>query len=329
AILVTYGEPEKNSVPIHYDYSKRILKRITQKVAPIPDYAIPVIAAWRAVSRYLSWRKYGYRSPLNEITMRQGESLESHLKEKCPSVQWNVHVALQFMPMFLPEILYGILEAVPDRVLVIPMYVPRSDFTSGLCDEDFEIFREKYGNLPDSVKRLDPIEQRDKLADVMVEFVKHEMVNRGLNSASAKGRALILGAHGTVISPPPGIRDTGFADTDALGKVLLDQLHPYFDSCSIGWLNHRVGGEWTSPSLEAAVLEMRGNGIEEFVYFPFGFLADNEETLLSGRQVFADLNIENVIHLPCLNDDTAFIELLAEAVLSQNTARAAHGSSPL
>jgi ferrochelatase len=328
-ILVTYGEPEENSLAVHYDYSRRILKRITQKVAPIPDYAVPVIAACRACSRYLSWRKHGYESALNEITMRQGISLQLSLEEQCPSVEWHVHVARQFSPLSLPEMLHIILGAGADRVIIIPMYVPRSDFTSGLCDEDLEAFREKCGGVPDRVKRIDPILYIDKLADVMVEYVTGSIIQRGWDLTGTTGRGLLLGAHGTVVSPAPGIRDTGFADMNALGKLLLARLHPHFDSRSIGWLNHRRGGEWTSPSLETAILEMRDKGIKEFIYFPFGFFADNEETLLFARRVFSRFHISNVFYLPCVNDNPAFIELLAAAILSENTVKAAPEYCPL
>ncbi|HOE10986.1 MAG TPA: ferrochelatase [bacterium] len=328
-ILVTYGEPEENSLGVHYDYSKRILKRITRKVAPIPDRVVPLIAAWRAVTRYLSWRRHGYRSALNEITIRQGKSLQLSLKEKCPSVEWHVHVARQFIALSLPEMLHIVLGAGADRVIVVPMYVPHSDFTSGLCDEDLETFREKCGGVPDCVKRIDPILYIDKLADVMVEYVTGSMTRRGWDLTGTTGRGLLLGAHGTVVSPAPGIRDSGFADMNALGKLLLARLHPHFDCSSIGWLNHRRGGEWTSPSLETAVREMREKGIKDFIYFPFGFFADNEETLLFARRLFSRFRISNVCYLPCLNDNPAFIELLAAAILSENTVKAARGYCPL
>ena len=88
-----------------------------------------------------------------------------------------------------------------------------------------------------------------------------------------------------------------------------------FQVIRIGWLNHRLGGEWTSPTLADSIQEIKTMGVERILYYPFGFLADNAETQLEGRIAMEKAGISSYYHLPCVNDDSEFIDLLANLIL--------------
>jgi protoheme ferro-lyase len=151
----------------------------------------------------------------------------------------------------------------------------------------------------------------------MALFAESEMKQRGADLKRREKRGLLLGAHGTIVSPLRNIKNTGYEDTLTLYNLLINYLSRYFERTSIAWLNHRRGGEWTSPSLQQAAEEMLASGIIDLVYFPFGFLADNEETQLTTKTILKGLGITDYTHLPCVNADSRFMQFLAEVVLER------------
>ena len=80
-------------------------------------------------------------------------------------------------------------------------------------------------------------------------------------------------------------------------------------------MNHVRGGEWTSPDLESALNEVKKQGIQNLVYYPFGFLADNAETQLEGQLELQKFPRLNILHLPCFNTWPPFLHYLADRIL--------------
>ncbi|MFH1741658.1 MAG: ferrochelatase [bacterium] len=316
-VLATYGEPSRNSFFEQWVYSNRILNRITRRVAPIPSFAVPLIGAYRAWRRTREWAEARYVSPMEAITEKQRIALADSLSNLEPNKKWRVHIGYQFRTPSLLEQLQQICQKNSGSVLLIPMYTPRSDFTSGLCTEDINTFTADDTARNIQVKIIHLADNAEKLADVMASFVKTELLKRGHDLDRSDGKGLILSAHGTILTPIKGLQETGYKDTVDLWALLKEQLAVHFEQTSIGWLNHRKGGEWTPPSLEEAIAQMKAGGINDFVYFPFGFVADNEETVLTGRLVFENLGIAGYTHLPCVNDDREFIRFLAEKVVEE------------
>jgi len=127
---------------------------------------------------------------------------------------------------------------------------------------------------------------------------------------------LILGAHGTLLEPPPGV-DAGLKQTQDFMERLAKVLSPKFAHTTPGWLNHTIGGKWTTPDLETAVKEATAKGISKLVYYPYGFLADNAESELEGRCILRQFNQLETIHLPCVNTWAPFLEYLAGRILQR------------
>ncbi len=314
-LLLTYGEPYRNSFFEHWRYSIRILNKLTRRVAPIPRAAVPLIGAYRAAKRTREWKEAGYLSPLESITERQRTQLQQKLIERNPQPNWRVHTVYEFRGVDLVEVLRDRKEDSSVRVLVLPMYVAQSDFTSGLSREDCDVYR---NTLDDSLKieYIEPGDHCDRLGALMASFVIRQLKQRGFDLDRPAKRGLLLGAHGTVISPHPAIRENGYEATYRLGAQLIEQIGGFFESASIGWFNHRRGGEWSAPAMEEAAATMLQNGIQDIVFFPFGFLADNEETELGAKSVLESAGIRDYTHLPCLNNDEEFIDFLSDIILS-------------
>jgi len=195
------------------------------------------------------------------------------------------------------------------------LYVPVSDFSTGFSSQELERFRESVGESGPESHLITFRSHFEELGEIMVSHVFSQCEKRGLTPDVLGEAGLLLGCHGTVLYPLPGITDTGYADTIALFRVLEDSLSSHFRSVAIGWLNHGLGGEWTSPTLEESARRMLDQGLTRFVYFPFGFLADNAESELEGRTIMERVGIGDYHHLPCLNDNREFLHFLAKLVI--------------
>ncbi|MBN1478029.1 ferrochelatase, partial [Candidatus Sumerlaeota bacterium] len=143
-----------------------------------------------------------------------------------------------------------------------------------------------------------------------------QLAEAGCSGDDCHGMGLLLGAHGTLIEAPEGV-NTGLESTQRFLDRLSERLAPRFAHTSVGWLNHTLGGEWTSPDLETAAADMLERGLRRVVYYPFGFLADNAETQLEGRVILRGFDALEPLHLQCLNAWPPFVEHLAKRVMRQ------------
>lgn len=315
-LLLTYGEPPRARFLDQLAYSWLILNRLTLRVARIPRPALPLIALRRALLRVKTWRVEGFSSPLEHITHEQAQALAARLRDADPQRDHTVRPVFEFRRPLLPEVLDELDRDPPDRLLLLPLYMPDSSFTTGISLADVETWAARRGRAfrpaPAHVSRFS---EDDTVLSLMAQQILEGTAQAGWSEADRRAAGLILGAHGTLIHPPPGI-DNGLGTMQCAHQRLRDMLAPHFRHISVGWLNHTLGGEWTQPDLATAARDMVERGIRRTVYYPFGFLADNAETQLEGRLVLRESALE-VLHLPCLNASPPFIEHLARRVVAR------------
>lgn len=313
-VMLTYGEPQRPSFIDQWKYSNRILYKLTRRVAPIPKFAVPLFGAYRGYMRMKDWKSNEYQSPLEPITHRQAKAVMKELRKMEDEFDWRVHVAYEFRDPSFESFLNNLLKNECDHLILVPMYVPYSSFTGEISLLDITRFQEQHQNVLPKPKYVIFRPCLNDLAHIMANYIRSEVSKRGISDQLSE-TGLLLGVHGTVITPPKGIKDTGYKDSIELYNHLNALLSKEFKTVDIGWLNHRLGGEWTSPTLEQSAQRMLEEGIQNFVYFPYGFVADNAETQLEGKAVLGDLGIESYHHLDCLNDDPAFIQFLANRII--------------
>jgi ferrochelatase len=317
-VLTTYGEPDHNTFGAQWMYSYRILERLTRKIARIPKPLLPVIATARARARVAMWRQHAFASPLEPLHERTVEALRRELGERGQG-ELLVTRAYEFRRPDLGDALAELTAQGCERAVVVPMYIAGGDFTDGMT-------RIAMG---DALRRRREWSEA-KLAYCLLSGERSATERLALTLAGhclrrvravdiprpAREWALMLAAHGTVITPPSGV-DNGLAH---FGRVLLRVkalLRPHFGLVRIGWLNHTRGGKWTTPPVNEALRYVRERGFEQLVYFPWGFTTDNAETALEGRVALAGVSpaFARVEYLPCLNADSEFVSLLADRVL--------------
>ena len=109
--------------------------------------------------------------------------------------------------------------------------------------------------------------------------------------------------------------NTGREATEAVACGIARRLDDRFGMIVPAWLNHALGGKWTEPAADVALRALAESGRRKVVYFPYGFLADNAESMLEGRILLrAEKRLEQVVHLPCLNSDAGLLAALARSI---------------
>lgn len=312
-VLVTYGEPPMASFRAQFNYSIRILRQLTTLIDAIPKPLIPLISCLRALNRVKKWRREQYSSPLESITEQQAQALEQELRLHGLDVQ--TYVAYAFRNPSMELVLEQLSAKDPGTLVWLPMYVFDSDFTSGMIDESKYIqplTRKGWRVKTLAVDLLHP-----QLAEAAAEFVMREVKKHGWDEETLKRTGLILATHGTLTHPPATIKDSGLRGAIRYYVALRKKFAPVFGAISITWLNHVRGGQWTQPELPRVFNTLRGKGISRFIYYPYGFLADNAETQLEGRDVYRGIEGIDIFQVLCLNSDPLLIGVLAQAVMRE------------
>lgn len=304
-VLVTYGEPVTASFVDQLVYSWRILLGLTRTVADIPAALIPLIAVSRARGRNKLWRRSDYTSPLEPITLAQAAQLRNALAHQTDD-RWKIHVAYEFRDPFLSSVIRRIPRKEP--VVVVPMYAADSSFTHDLSRQTVETLDMRR---PAPIIVLGPIEV-ERLAKISANHVMHTL---GADREKLKGTALVLAAHGTLISPTKPI-ETGRIATERLCAAIEKRLTPCFGMVANGWLNHTRGGKWTEPPIEETLKRVSNAGFKDVVYYPYGFLADNAESQLEGQLAAAARPELKVRFVPCLNGSPDLAEAIATQVIA-------------
>jgi ferrochelatase len=311
-LCMTYGEPASNDWRPQFNYSLSILNRLTRRVAPIPRFVTPLLAARRGRIRSQTFNEMGYHSPLDAISAAQAAAIARHLAAMHPDTDFDVRVVMEFCAPYIWTHLDEIRRDPPDELLILPLYVAESDFTTGVSRTDLVRYhadtRGRHG-LPKPAY-VGGFGFDDRLGKLLADFVLEKCRAAGWTEEQMAASALILGAHGTLQFPPPGI-NSGARETLYLFGLVRRHLRRHFRTVRVGWLNHTLGGKWTFPAVDETGTECWEQGIRRIVYFPFGFMGDNNESQNEGREALKKFEWESLLYLPCPNDDEAFCRYLA------------------
>jgi ferrochelatase len=312
-ICATYGEPERNSFAEQWIYSYRILKSLTRKIAKIPRPILPIIATARARGRVRLWHEHHFTSPLEHLHEETVACLDGELRRRGIS-NITVAAAYEFRRPDMAAIMRKLRAQGCDRLVIVPMYIADGDFTNGMTrwavNDALSRGAWPADNLTYCTLANDEA-TTSRLAATLAEHCLSSMNTRGITAA--KDWALMLAAHGTVITAPPGV-DNGLVHAAKVLIRLKAMLKPHLGLVRIGWLNHTRGGKWTTPSVLDALARVQSRGFKKLVYFPWGFTTDNAETALEGRIAVHDLAtpFERVEHLECMNTQQSFVNLMTD-----------------
>ncbi|MDZ8052632.1 MAG: ferrochelatase [Aulosira sp. ZfuVER01] len=318
-LLMGYGEVE--SYEDFANYNEQALNLLTAKFAPVPTWIYPPLAKLLALFDRHEWghTHHDFISPHNAIFEQQRAGLEKLLQEKWgDSVQ--VFKAFNFCAPFLPkQVLAEIKNQGFDKILIYPLLVVDSIFTSGIAIEQVNNALAEMADGDEhwvkGLRYIPSFYNEPAYIDLMANIVE-EKINADLAATYLPSQiGIILMNHGCP-HKAKGFT-SGITESQALYELVREKLINRYPLISVGWLNHDTPLiEWTLPNAEQAAKNLIQLGAKVVIFMPIGFATENHETLLDVHHIIHAVEKKhpdvNYVQMPCVNDHPEFLAMVAQ-----------------
>lgn len=330
-LLMGYGEVE--SYEDFANYNEQALNLLTAKFAPVPTWIYPPLAKLLAIFDLHEWsHQHGqFISPHNAIFERQRAGIEQHLQERWGD-RIQVFKAFNFCAPFLPE---QVLEEIKaqgfDKILIYPLLVVDSIFTSGIAVEQVN---NALTHLADGAEHwvkgqryIPSFYNEPAYIKLLAQRVEEKIINDLAVAHLPSQTGIVLMNHGCP-HKAKGFT-SGITESQILYDLVREQLIYKYPLISVGWLNHDTPLiEWTQPDAKLAAENLIQLGATSIVFMPIGFATENHETLLDVEHIIEALRRKRpdvtYVQMECVNDDPEFLKMAAawadpqiEALLSE------------
>lgn len=319
-LLMGYGEVE--SYEDFANYNEQALNLLTAKFAPVPTWIYPAIAKLLAIFDLHEWshQHNNFISPHNDIFERQRAGIEAKLKETWGD-KVKVFKAYNFCAPFLPEqVLAQIQTEEFDKVLIYPLLVVDSIFTSGIAVEQVNKALAQQANGEEhwlkSTRYIPSFYNQPDYIKLLAKMVEEKIEAELARGHLASQIGIVLMNHGCP-HKAKGFT-SGIDESQALYELVREELIDKYPLISIGWLNHDTPLiEWTQPNVKLAAQNLIDLGATSIIMMPIGFATENHETLLDVDHIIHHLQHKSknsqvtFIRMPCVNDRSEFLEMAA------------------
>ncbi len=318
-LLMGYGEVE--SYEDFANYNEQALNLLTAKFAPVPTWVYPPLAKLLAMFDLHEWghQHNNFISPHNKIFEQQRAGIEQHLQEKWGD-RVQVFKVYNFCAPFLAEQVLAEIKAQSfSKLLIYPLLVVDSIFTSGIAVEQVN---KALVNLADESEHwvkgqryIPSFYNEPDYIDLQARLVEETIAQDvgAVNLPSQTG--IVLMNHGCP-HKAKGFT-SGILESEALYERIREKLINKYPLLSVGWLNHQTPLiEWTQPNVELAAKNLIDLGATAVIFVPIGFATENHETLLDVHHIIHNLERRspqvNYVQMPCVNDHPDFLRMAAE-----------------
>ena len=331
-LLMGYGEVE--SYDDFANYNEQALNLLTAKFAPVPTWIYPPLAKLLAIFDLHEWNhQHGhFISPHNAIFEKQREGIEKGLKEKWGD-KIKVFKAFNFCAPYLPDQVLAEIKAEGfEKILIYPLLVVDSIFTSGIAVEQVNdaLRKTEAGNehWVKGIRYIPSFYNESSYIDLLATLVEEKVQEKLASSYLPSEIGIVLMNHGCP-HEAKGFT-SGIDESQALYELVREKLINRFPLISVGWLNHQTPLiKWTQPNAELAGQNLIDLGAKAVVFMPIGFATENHETLLDVEHIIEALQRKHsdicYMQMPCVNDNPEFCQMAAdwanpqiEALLSED-----------
>lgn len=317
-LLMGYGEVE--SYEDFANYNEQALNLLTAKFAPVPLWIYPPLAKLLAMFDLHEWdhQHDHFISPHNAIFEQQRAGIEQHLQEKWGE-RVKVFKAFNFCAPFLPEqVLTQVKAEGFDKILIYPLLVVDSIFTSGIAVEQVNkaltLLSDSSQHWVKGQRYIPSFYNEPEYIDLMAQMVE-EKIRQDLAVAHLPSQtAIVLMNHGCP-HKAKGFT-SGIDESQALYERVREKLIHRYPLISVGWLNHQTPLiDWTQPNADLAAKNLIDLGATALVFMPIGFATENHETLLDVDHIIHGLRRKHpevtYVQMPCVNERPEFLKMAA------------------
>ena len=318
-LLMGYGEVE--SYEDFANYNEQALNLLTAKFAPVPTWIYPPLAKLLARFDFHEWshQHNNFISPHNKIFEEQRVGIEKEL-QKTWGDRIQVFKAFNFCAPFLPEqVLAQVKEQGFDKLLIYPLLVVDSIFTSGIAVEQvnqaLSTLAEGEEHWLKGSRYIPSFYNEPAYIDLLAQMVEEKIADELAHTHLPSQIGVVLMNHGCP-HKAKGFT-SGIDESQALYERVREKLIYKYPLISIGWLNHDTPLiEWTQPNVKLAANNLIDLGAKAVVMMPIGFATENHETLLDVDHIIHHLQHRRsgvtFVQMPCVNDRPEFLKMAAD-----------------
>jgi ferrochelatase len=316
-ILVAHGEAETSGFFENYRVSRHTLERAST-LMHIPPLLRQVISVSSSLKKKIHAGSAA-GSPQNRLTRAQAVTLQEHLdrhRASSSGIRFEVRAAYSASEPYVEDVLADTKGY--DGRIVVPMAPVDNALICGvLCAHLADVC------TPLELSRNRVIGRLWTDGALHQAYLDHLFENgRAMPVSKREQNVLMLLFHGTIIRDSNGAVPafhTGHVETDAFSRQLTsviesDSRNPW-GKITTAFLNHDVGGEWSSPSFGEACMTVSRSGCRHVSLFAAGYFSDGNETIHQATRLAAATPALQVESIPCLNDSPAFSSFLAGKVI--------------
>lgn len=290
-LLLAHGSPDS------VDDIPEFLKQITRG-RPVPPEVVEEVK-----------HRYGLigRSPLTELTVRQGELLAEELK-------LPVYVGMRNWKPFIADTIATMKVDGVGRAVVICLAPQNSRTSVGLYRAALNV----EGGVPFAVEFVESWHDHPLLIGAFVEKFRAGW-NRACGEVSARV-PVIFTAH-SVPQRTIAEGDPYETQTKETARLVALEAGLAADDWKFAFQSQGMsGGAWLGPTVESTILELKEKGHGAIFVQPIGFLCDHVEVLYDidiGFKEFAEKEDMRLWRAESLNDSGLLTGALADLVRSR------------
>lgn len=268
-----------------------------------------LISTLRNKSAQANYAEMGGFSPLLRETQAQADALQALLDGHLADSEVRVFIGMRYWKPFTETTAREVAAFAPDEVVLLPLYPQYSTTTTG---SSLEAWGKAYGG-PGVVRTVCCYPEAPGFVEAHARRIEQAYEAAG----RPENLRLLFSAHGL----PQKVVDAG----DPYQSHVERTCHTVAARLSAGWdyricYQSRVGPmQWLGPYTPAAITEAAHEGLGILIV-PIAFVSEHVETLVELDRDYARIaeaeGCEIYLRVPALGTEPAFIESLAETVLS-------------
>ncbi len=311
-VLFNLGGPDRPDAVRPFLFNLFNDKAIIGLPQPLRWAVARLISGTRAKAARANYAIMGGASPLLKETRAQADALEGALSTRLDG-EVRTFIAMRYWNPTTAETARAVEVFAPDRIVLMPLYPHYSTTTTG---SSLEAWRAVYRG-PGQVHAVCCYPEETGLIEAHARAI--QATHRALGQPGPL--RVLFSAHGL----PQKVVDGGDPYQDQIERTARAVVARLGHAWAPAWdwricYQSRVGPmQWLGPSTPEAIAEAVADGRGVLVV-PIAFVSEHVETLVELDHDYAKLarglNIAFYLRAPAIGVDVAFIEGLAETVVS-------------
>jgi ferrochelatase len=295
-MLVAFGGP---TCP---EEIRPFLARVTKGI-PIPPKRLEEVAH--------HYEAVGGKSPLNEITFRQAESLKKLLAQR--GLALPVYVGTRNSQPFFAQTLKQMHDHGARRALGFILSSHRTEASWERYQTDIAEARVELGGHAPEVDYCDGWHDHPLFIQCWVELIRAAFEKSA--AAPHETIPLIFTAHS--LPTPMAARSPYVEQLKTTARLIAEKLdHPRW-SLAYQSRSGQPTDPWLEPDIAQAIRDLAARAAKEIIVAPIGFVCDHVEVLydldIEATKIAKDLGVR-LIRASCPNDHPTFIRMMADVI---------------